>query len=197
MDPRASHRLSVLSGHLAAPAASPPGGEVELQPLAGRAGSGDSASTSYATATGSPSSYARVHGEVSRAPARWRRIATVAKEELREVKYEKSEGEGIARVSREKAGWRRTAGGRRQPGGSTQTPAFCVRPAEVPRSLCLTQITIDRPEKRNAFTPRTGVTGRQRSGAREQRNIERWERCSMLHCSPAGWLPGPLPRQRQ
>ncbi|PSC70136.1 naphthoate synthase [Micractinium conductrix] len=113
MDPRASHRLSVLSGHLAAPAASPPGGEVELQPLAGRAGSGDSASTSYATATGSPSSYARVHGEVSRAPARWRRIATVAKEELREVKYEKSEGEGIARI------------------------------------------TIDRPEKRNAFTPRT------------------------------------------
>lgn len=72
--------------------------ELELQPLAGRASDSQGASTSYATATGQPSSYARVHGEVSRAPARWRRIDTVAKEQLREVKYEKAIGEGIAKV---------------------------------------------------------------------------------------------------
>ncbi|EFN52039.1 hypothetical protein CHLNCDRAFT_139232 [Chlorella variabilis] len=79
----------------------------------GHSAGSDGASTSYASATGRPSSYARVHGEVSRAPAQWRRIDTVAKEELREVRYEKAVGEGIAKV------------------------------------------TINRPEKRNAFTPRT------------------------------------------
>lgn len=97
MDPRASRRVGVLSQHLLAESASPPG-QVELQPLAGRASSSQGASTSYATATGRPSSYARVHGEVSRAPARWRRIDTVVKEQLREVKYEKAVGEGIAKV---------------------------------------------------------------------------------------------------
>ena len=79
--------------------------EVELQPVlrsdcsgSGRSESSQGASTSYASVTGRPSSYARVHGEVSRAPAQWRRISTVAKEELREVKYEKAVGEGIAKV---------------------------------------------------------------------------------------------------
>jgi naphthoate synthase len=55
--------------------------------------------SSYASATGKPSSYARVHGEVSRAPAQWRRIPSVAKEDLQDVKYEK-DGEGIAKVLR-------------------------------------------------------------------------------------------------
>jgi naphthoate synthase len=53
--------------------------------------------SSYASATGTPSSYARVHGRVSREPAKWREIQIVAKERLEEVKYAKSE-EGIAKV---------------------------------------------------------------------------------------------------
>jgi naphthoate synthase len=53
--------------------------------------------SSYASATGTPSSYARVHGQVSREPAKWREIQHVAKEQLEEVKYAKSE-DGIAKV---------------------------------------------------------------------------------------------------
>ena len=52
--------------------------------------------SSFASATGSPSSYAQVHGEVSREPANWKRSFIVAKEELTDVKYEKTEG--IAKV---------------------------------------------------------------------------------------------------
>jgi hypothetical protein len=55
--------------------------------------------SSYASVTGSPSSYARVHGQVSRAPANWREIQVVARERLEEVKYAKSE-EGIAKVGK-------------------------------------------------------------------------------------------------
>lgn len=102
MDLRVSRRVSVLSQHLLEQGASggAPAGEVELQPLSGRAAASSEASTSYASATGRPSSYARVHGSASRAPARWRRIDTVAKEQLREVRYEKAQGEGIAKVGR-------------------------------------------------------------------------------------------------
>lgn len=57
---------------------------------------------SYASATGNPSSYARVHGQVSRAAAQWRTIDRVAKEFLLEVKYAKCD-EGIAKVG-EKTG---------------------------------------------------------------------------------------------
>eukprot|EP00877_Chromochloris_zofingiensis_P015125 jgi/Chrzof1/9867/Cz04g19010.t1_ECHID[v5.2] len=70
-------------------------------------------SSSHASVDGRPSSYARVHGDVSRAPAVWQSIKTVAKEHLEDVKYEKAQGEGIAKI------------------------------------------TINRPEKRNAFRPRT------------------------------------------
>lgn len=97
-------RLAVLSGQLALS-----GGEVEMAPISrastaggastsGRGPSGPSSSSTFATATGTPSSYARVHGEPSRAPARWRRIPSVAREELTDVIYEKAEGEGIAKV---------------------------------------------------------------------------------------------------
>lgn len=113
MDARTSRRLTTLTGHLTASAAHA-GGEVELQPLACTACGGNQrayesqeASTSYASATDAPSSYARVHGEVSRAPAHWRRIETVAKEQLREVKYEKAVGEGIAKVGCPLGRWSR------------------------------------------------------------------------------------------
>lgn len=55
-------------------------------------------SSSHASVDGRPSSYARVHGDVSRAPAVWQSIKTVAKEHLEDVKYEKAQGEGIAKV---------------------------------------------------------------------------------------------------
>ncbi|GFH09328.1 uncharacterized protein HaLaN_04441, partial [Haematococcus lacustris] len=53
-------------------------------------------STSYASIGGQPSSYARVHGDVSREPAVWRDIGVVGKEQLKEVLYAKAEG--IAKV---------------------------------------------------------------------------------------------------
>ena len=52
----------------------------------------------HATATGQPTSYARVHGAASRAPAEWRRVAAVEGRELRDVRYEKSP-EGIAKIT--------------------------------------------------------------------------------------------------
>lgn len=55
------------------------------------------ASVPYASATGKPTKYARIHGEVSRKPAVWRKAA-VPGPELEDILYEKAEGEGIAKV---------------------------------------------------------------------------------------------------
>jgi naphthoate synthase len=99
----AERRLQVLGQHLA------PSGELELGVLArhdtaaststASASSVDGgASTPYASIDGRPNSYSRVHGVASRAPARWRLVPTVAREDLTDVKYEKAEGEGIAKV---------------------------------------------------------------------------------------------------
>lgn len=99
-------------------------------------GSGPSTSgaggEAYATATGRPSSYARVHGEVSRRQAVWRRIDTLQKEALHEVKYEKSLGEGIARVSRACRTPVRSEGGGEValPSGARSPP--CCRPPTNP-----------------------------------------------------------------
>jgi naphthoate synthase len=91
-DPAAARRLNVLAQQLSA-GADPTLQQhiIERQPT-----SGATASTSYASIDGRPSSYARVHGEVSRAPAAWRKIPVVAKEQLQEVLYDKAEG--IAKV---------------------------------------------------------------------------------------------------
>lgn len=70
-----------------------------------------SSSTTYASATGRPTSYARVHGEVSREQALWT-DAKVPQGELQDVIYQKT-AEGIAKI------------------------------------------TINRPERRNAFRPLT------------------------------------------
>ncbi|CAL8468079.1 g7618 [Coccomyxa elongata] len=72
-----------------------------------------SAGGSNRQTSGASSSYARVHGSVSQQAASWRSIPVVHGERLQDVKYEKAEGEGIAKV------------------------------------------TINRPEKRNAFRPET------------------------------------------
>jgi hypothetical protein len=54
--------------------------------------------TAAAASGGASSSYARIHGEVSRAPAVWRNIPSVAREVLQEVLFEKADSDGIARV---------------------------------------------------------------------------------------------------
>lgn len=53
------------------------------------------------TAAAAPSSYARVHGAVSRKAASWTNIPAVQKQSLSEVIYEKVEGEGIAKVGQQ------------------------------------------------------------------------------------------------
>lgn len=91
----AERRLEILSRQLTSSEAS------RSEPAVSLAAASSSSSSAFASATGTPSSYARIHGEASRQPARWRRIEVVAKEKLQDVKYEKSEGEGIAKVSRQ------------------------------------------------------------------------------------------------
>lgn len=77
----ADRRLAVLSRHLTSGSAT-----------------GTKSAPTYASATSQPSSYARVHGEVSRAPAVWVAVPVVAKQLLQDVKYDKVEG--IAKVKR-------------------------------------------------------------------------------------------------
>lgn len=122
MDDAQRRRVGVLSSHLTAPSTSGAeieAGSVSCAPAAasacgqcGRRGGQQASHSPHASATGQPTSYARVHGTVSREPAQWRAIDTVARERLEEVKYEKA-AEGIAKI------------------------------------------TINRPQRRNAFTPRT------------------------------------------
>lgn len=119
MDPATSRRVGVLAQHLGAMSLGDQEGcqqDLERPPTAagssGRAGgspslaaastSGSSQPAAYATATGRPTSYARVHGVVSRAPAVWRSVPSVQREQLTEVKYEKAVGEGIAKVRLER-----------------------------------------------------------------------------------------------
>lgn len=110
------------------------------------------ASSSYASATGSPTSYARVHGEVSRAPANWERIPNVYKELLEEVKYDKAEG--IAKVSSLELRACLAALALQVAAGAA-TATSQGKGCTMCRARCTAQITINRPHKRNAFTPRT------------------------------------------
>ena len=57
-----------------------------------------STSSTHASVTGEPSSYAKVHGTPSRAAAVWRRVPALAGKQLEDVKYDKAMGEGIAKV---------------------------------------------------------------------------------------------------
>lgn len=119
MDEKYRSRLNIISNHIV-PSDSPSSEKVSTTPSINQAPTfarssspNQRSSSSYASATGQSSSYARVHGEVSADPVRWRSIPTIYKEKLQEVNYYKSIGEGIAKIA------------------------------------------INRPEKRNAFTPRT------------------------------------------
>ena len=106
MDEKTSQRLNILSRHviptdaehvtsLASTSSSPSLSHLAFNHTTATA----AAKRAYASATGTPSSYAQVHGEVSAAPVQWRQIPSVSNDTLREVKYEKSVGEGIAKVS--------------------------------------------------------------------------------------------------
>jgi len=77
----AARRLQALARHV-----QPGGSELAASPAAAQ----------YASATGQPSSYARVHGTVSRTEPLWC-PATVEEGPLADVVYEKA-AEGIARV---------------------------------------------------------------------------------------------------
>jgi hypothetical protein len=92
MESSAARRLEVLGGQLATSTSERPTSDIAPQTTA------STSQSSYASATGRPTSYARIHGEVSREAAAWNRIHSIGKEPLEEVKYEKAQGEGIAKV---------------------------------------------------------------------------------------------------
>lgn len=98
----AQRRLQVLGNHLAAGHASQRAvhnqQNYELLFRQDTAAS-TSTGTPYASVDGKPNSYARIHGPVSREPAQWRKVPSVAREELTDVIYEKAIGEGIAKAS--------------------------------------------------------------------------------------------------
>jgi hypothetical protein len=109
MEDKTAKRLNILNSHLLAPSseqivgnalAAQPTGTSSTHSTFSRSSPNAQGSSTYASATGQPSSYARVHGEVSKTPVQWRSITSVSKETLLEVKYEKSIGEGIAKVSK-------------------------------------------------------------------------------------------------
>jgi hypothetical protein len=91
MNDKSLRRVSVLTGHFNAREVS--ADAIVVAPCA------CSTSQTHASATGQPTAYARVHGNVSREPATWISVPSVAKEILTDVKYEKSQGEGIAKVA--------------------------------------------------------------------------------------------------
>ena len=107
MEDKALQRLNILNRHVAPSSSHIVDNALAAQPTAtsrtdstfSQSSASAQGSSTYASATGQPSSYARVHGEVSRTPVQWRSITSVSKETLHEVKYEKSIGEGIAKVS--------------------------------------------------------------------------------------------------
>lgn len=113
----------------------------------------------------------RVHGEVSREPAHWRRVPAVHQQDLQDVIYEKSVGEGIAKVLTclffswgnfpyvrtlkvicEETFAKGVAKVLQSPGPKMFT---CVCRINMTLCYAAVQITINRPERRNAFRPQT------------------------------------------
>ncbi len=97
----AQRRLQVLGNHLAAGHSSQRAAlnaQDNTLLLRQDTAASTSAGTPYASVDGKPNSYARIHGPVSREPAQWRKVPSVAREELTDVIYEKAIGEGIAKA---------------------------------------------------------------------------------------------------
>ena len=92
----AARRLQAIRGHI-----DPAESDSCREEAAGGAAAAPLARQSTAAAGGgalASSSYARVHGEVSRQQASWRDIESVARDTLQEVLYQKADADGIARV---------------------------------------------------------------------------------------------------
>lgn len=98
---RASQRLAVLTRHVAQGQGAPCGHiPAESEALESCNGLPNAELGSGAVICPSPtSSYERMHGRGSRAPAAWTSIPMVAGVQLKETLYKKADGEGIARVS--------------------------------------------------------------------------------------------------
>lgn len=143
-----ARRVHAIARHLRPDDAAPPAPE---SITAATCASNDSqVKPTYASVVnGQPSSYARVHGQVSTAPVQWRRIECIGQHTLEEVLYDK--GEGIAKVA--------------------QMMMLRLDVVHTPP-----QITINRPHKRNAFTPRTG-TSAPVTVVGEHNNHTQWTRC--------------------
>lgn len=158
MDKNAARRVGLLSQHLAC---EPTTSSSETQRAFASGASLSSSSpapaiSSYASATGRPTTYSMVHGLVSRAPATWRAIESVHKHRLEEVKYEKAVGEGIAKVRALQA-FKRQENCRLflTPVKGRALSASLVLDFPTMKLFFFSQITINRPHKRNAFTPLT------------------------------------------
>eukprot|EP00873_Tetraselmis_striata_P008083 jgi/Tetstr1/428347/TSEL_018382.t1 len=100
---KALSRVAALNGHFAssadaAAAAAPPPGDGGAPSRVAVRGGGDAA-TDGSPARRALSSYERIHSEVSRAPAQWRAVPSVAGNALTEVRYDKAAGEAIAKVT--------------------------------------------------------------------------------------------------
>ena len=83
-----SRRIAAVARHLQPDGASSSAAEVDGHCLHMQA----------TAAAASPSSYAKVHGAVSRDAATWTEIPVVQKQTLTEVIYQKAADEGIAKV---------------------------------------------------------------------------------------------------
>ena len=145
----ASRRVRTLAGHVA------PDGTAPGPPLLARSATAASTSLPYASATGVPTSYARV------------RVAC-AGPALRHVRDRACCAGARPGVSRARGVDRRVGRGRATDGGAVregegrghrQGAPWCRRRAcaHVSPATRAAQITINRPERRNAFTPRTGA----------------------------------------
>jgi len=63
------------------------------------AGQNSSAGEDIRNSAHALNSYNRIHGEVSHAPALWRKVASLQGQQLREVRYEKADADCIAKIS--------------------------------------------------------------------------------------------------
>ena len=110
----------------------------------------------------------RIHGDVSAAPVEWRQIDIAQGNNLQEVLYHKARNEGIAKVIYllllQTDSWVRRGSHRERSVSTPYKELTCAAYLSHPQTRhninvsigILLQITINRPEKRNAFTPLTG-----------------------------------------
>jgi hypothetical protein len=160
----AARRVRTLAGHVA-PAARADAAAAPQLHRAGTAAGGGGASTPYATATGEPTSYAKARAAAPGVP--WRRRAdrvtpTGAPAGARRRVARARRLGGCHRGGGDADGGHLREGGRGHRQGAPAAAHAARRSSPLRRcairlSAPSAQITINRPERRNAFTPRTGA----------------------------------------